>query len=158
MCVYCRAYLSYALDTMKMSLKTKEKETTLTPCLRTTLWPRELIEFPEYLITSFQGVKQLLKMRTGTKSYADKEFFYYYYYSWKGSLWLIAGPVNEPWVCFGQDHSRQSQGNIPKASAPVLCGWGKIMWKSPEIRPELSGGFISLPFIISKQKHNFSPF
>lgn len=100
MCVYCRAYLSYALDTMKMSLKTKEKETSLTPCLRTTLWPRELIEFPEYLTTSFQRVKQLLRTRRGTKSYADEEMgiFLFMERISVAHCWPSKGAVGLPWT------------------------------------------------------------
>lgn len=123
MCVYCRAYLSYALDTMKMSLKTREKETSLTPCLKTTLWPRELIEFPEYLITSCQTIKESLRTSRGIKSYADIEMGIF--------LFMEMIFVDHCWAskwatgALGQEHSRQSQGNIPKASAPLFVYEGR---------------------------------
>lgn len=151
MCVYCSAYLSYALDTMKMSLKTREKETSLTPCLRTTLWPRELIEFPEYLITSFQTVKESLRTSRGTKSYADIEsgFFLFMERIFVAHCWPSKWAIGLPWT-------RALQA-IPREYSKGLSSC--TLWKSPKIRPEwLSGECISLPFIISKQKSNFSPF
>lgn len=146
MCVYCKVYLRYALYTIKMSLNTKEKETSLTPWLRITLWPCIYLEInliSRILDHSFQS-------QTVPQSKESDQILHWclsgnFLNLWKGNLWLVAfmagpaGRVNEPWICLRQDHSRQSsQVSIPKVSASAAFGEGRSRGEAQRTRSELS--------------------
>lgn len=110
---------------MKMSLNTKEKEASLTPCLRITLWPCLHLEIssssriPDHLIPKNQTVAQS-KERNKTShlclggNISDL---------WKGYLWFIAftagpaGRIEKPWICFRQHHLGWYSSEYTKGSS-----------------------------------------